>query len=154
MASQEEKDPCSTYDLDDWQWEFLRRNPRYIKAYKAVEWLKKRLDRKRDLRGSGFFRAFGLLYHFSWTGMVSDSGYYEGWMYHGSSHRTKGNGVYNNDAASGSFLNLPSPSASSADYKKFIGKRPAVSEIYKVTFGEDQWTPALLKDHEIAVEID
>jgi hypothetical protein len=32
-----DKDPYSNYDLDDWQWEFLRRNPRYIRAYRAVK---------------------------------------------------------------------------------------------------------------------
>jgi hypothetical protein len=34
---QEDKDPYSTYDLDDWQWEFLRRNPRYRRRYRAVQ---------------------------------------------------------------------------------------------------------------------
>jgi len=68
MSSQEEKDPYSTYDLDDWQWEFLRRNPRYIKAYKAVEWLKKRLDKKKEQTGRNAvrFNAFGLQCTFTW----------------------------------------------------------------------------------------
>jgi hypothetical protein len=39
---QEDKDPYSDYDLDDWQWEFLRRNPRYIRTYRAVERAQKR----------------------------------------------------------------------------------------------------------------
>jgi Family of unknown function (DUF6499) len=34
---QEDKGPYSNYDLDDWQWEFLRRNPRYRRRYRAVQ---------------------------------------------------------------------------------------------------------------------
>jgi hypothetical protein len=42
----------ANYTLDDWNWEFLKRNPRYKKAYKAVQWLKARLDKKKpSLRG-------------------------------------------------------------------------------------------------------
>jgi Family of unknown function (DUF6499) len=33
----QKNDPCSTYDLDDWQWEFLRRNRRYRRRYRAVQ---------------------------------------------------------------------------------------------------------------------
>ena len=38
----ERQDPYKGYTIADWKWEFLRRNPRYIKAYRAIEWLKRR----------------------------------------------------------------------------------------------------------------
>jgi hypothetical protein len=40
------ENPYANYHIDDWNWEFLRRNQRYKRAYKAVQWLKARLDRK------------------------------------------------------------------------------------------------------------
>ena len=46
------------YGIADWKWEFLRRNSRYQKAYRAVEWLKKRARRENV---SPFFKGFGLL---------------------------------------------------------------------------------------------
>ncbi len=58
------QDPYARYDIDDWKWEFLRRNPRYIRAYKAVEWLKMRLS-KHYSRGHISLNAFGLLCRFS-----------------------------------------------------------------------------------------
>ncbi len=42
MRDEKDKDPYSTYDLDDWQWEFLRRNPRYKRRYRAVQRAKER----------------------------------------------------------------------------------------------------------------
>jgi Family of unknown function (DUF6499) len=39
---QEEKDPYSNYDRDDWEWEFLRRNKRYKLRYRAVQRAKER----------------------------------------------------------------------------------------------------------------
>jgi hypothetical protein len=154
---QEDKDPYSNYDLDDWQWEFLRRNPRYLKAYKASEWLKKRLNNKKEKQVPRFwiFTAFGVQCAFRW---ISSSSGYKGWVYDGSSYRTKTRQAYRNDAASGSFLDLPSPSASSEHYKKkFLRKGGPVHQIYNDIIGEepwDVWTPSLLKEYEIAVEID
>jgi len=46
------QDPYRSYDIDDWKWEFIRRNLRYIRAYEAIEWLKR--------RKGGWFRGFGL----------------------------------------------------------------------------------------------
>jgi hypothetical protein len=154
------KDPYSNYDLDDWQWEFLRRNPRYIKAYKAIEWLKKRLNKtkeKRDRR-AGTFNAFGVQCSFQWIYFSNGEYNYEGWVYRGSTYESKTRGVYRNDAASGSFLDLPSPSDSAKHYKeKLLKKGGVVSEIEKGVLGDgpwDVWTPMLLKKYEIAVEID
>ena len=53
----EQKDPYKSYTISDWKWEFLRRNPRYIKAYRAVEWLKRRPNRS--------FIGFGRITHHS-----------------------------------------------------------------------------------------
>src|SRR6516164_5960017 len=39
---QEDKDPYSNYDRDDWEWEFLRRNKRYKLRYRAVQRAKER----------------------------------------------------------------------------------------------------------------
>jgi hypothetical protein len=39
---QEDKDTYSDYDLDDWQWEFIRRNSRYRLRYRAVQRAKER----------------------------------------------------------------------------------------------------------------
>jgi hypothetical protein len=36
------RDPYANYDLDDWQWEFLRRNERYRRLYRAVQRAKER----------------------------------------------------------------------------------------------------------------
>ena len=38
----QQKDPYKSYTINDWKWEFLRRNPRYKRAYRATEWLKRR----------------------------------------------------------------------------------------------------------------
>src|SRR5215831_6557764 len=46
------KDPYSNYDLNDWQWEFLRRNPRYRRRYRAVQRAK---DRKWGYEFEGKF---------------------------------------------------------------------------------------------------
>jgi hypothetical protein len=54
----------ANYTLDDWNWEFLKRNQRYKKAYKAVQWLKARLDRK-VFTGALCFSAFGQRYRFT-----------------------------------------------------------------------------------------
>jgi hypothetical protein len=53
-----QKRSVDDYTLADWKWEFLRRTPQYRKAYKAVEWLKKRAQRKN---GSPSVKGFGLV---------------------------------------------------------------------------------------------
>ena len=44
MATDTEN-PYVNYHIDDWNWEFLKRNERYKRAYKAVQWLKAKVDR-------------------------------------------------------------------------------------------------------------
>jgi hypothetical protein len=51
-----DKCPDDEYTVTDWKWEFLRRNSRYQKAYKATEWLRKRAPRRKTS-----FRGLGLL---------------------------------------------------------------------------------------------
>src|SRR5262249_19001142 len=158
MSSQEEKDPYSTYDLDDWQWEFLRRNPRYIKAYKAVEWLKKRLNKKKDqVNRRATFNAFGIRCSFSWHRHGEGEVWYEDWIYYGSTYRTKTGEIRRNDLASGTILELLSPNSTASEYKEklagyyptWLKKSVAVSEIDQDMLRED-----LLRHHEIAVVID
>ena len=36
-VASKKKDPYADYDLDDWQWEFLRRNKRYRRRYRAIQ---------------------------------------------------------------------------------------------------------------------
>jgi hypothetical protein len=157
---QEDKDPYSDYDLDDWQWEFLRRNPRYIKAYKAVEWLKKRLNKKKGkVKRSASFNAFGIQCSFSWRRHGEDEVWYEDWwVYYGSTHKTKTGEIRRNNLASGKVLELPSPDSNANEYKEQLaGFYPtllrrsvaAVSEIDKDMLLED-----VLGHHEIAVVID
>jgi hypothetical protein len=137
-------DPYCNYDLDDWQWEFLRRSPRYIKACKAVEWLKKRLDKNTPRFHHGSFKAFGVYCSFSWIKIANQ---YEGWRYD----------AYTNYVASG-LLDLPSPDSTACEYKeRLLKKAGAVLEIEKGMQGEglrDFWTPFQLREHEIAVVID
>src|SRR5215813_10618319 len=49
-----QNNPYAGYAIDDWNWEFLRRNTRYKRAYKAVQWLKARLERKAFLVAASF----------------------------------------------------------------------------------------------------
>lgn len=107
---QEDKDPYSGYDLDDWQWEFLRRNSRYIKARKAIEWLKKRLDKNTPRFQNGSFKAFGVSCHFSrvYAAQSSVWRYDEKWIGHEGSFTSEW------------YLDLPDPSASSGEYKAKI----------------------------------
>ena len=123
---QEDKDPYSNYDLDDWQWEFLRRNPRYIKAYRAVEWIKKRLE-KKAASGSGqntSFVVFGTSYWFT-------AAYFSGgrvvWKY----NEWTGN---EGEMAQGWYLDLPSPEAASQEYKEKILRMRKPRAV--VTWGE------------------
>jgi len=58
-----EINPYDGYTIDDWNWEFLRRNHRYKRAYKTVQWLKARLDRKA-VTASASFTAFGMQLRF------------------------------------------------------------------------------------------
>jgi len=48
------QDPYSSYDIDDWKWEFLRRNPRYRRAARAIEWLRRTTS--AHLKGFGIQR--------------------------------------------------------------------------------------------------
>jgi hypothetical protein len=107
-----DKDPYSNYDLDDWQWEFLRRNARYKRAYKVVEWLKKRLEKKpASFSGGGkSFVAFGTSYWFSPV-FLSDRLV---WRYDEKWPGDEG------DMELGWYLDLPSPEESSQEYKAKI----------------------------------
>jgi hypothetical protein len=152
---QEDKDPYSNHDFDDWQWEFLRRNPRYIKAYKANEWLKRRLNKNTPRFRPGSFKAFGVYCSFTW---IQIGNQYKGWRYDGGTHKTKSNIVeLRNDVYSG-LLDLPSPDSNTREYKERLRKKEgAVFEIDRDMQGEepwDFWMPSQLKEHEIAVVID
>src|SRR5262249_14583840 len=58
-----QNNPYAGYTIDDWNWEFLKRNQRYKRAYKAVQWLKARLDRK-FFSSTAYFSAFGMRFRF------------------------------------------------------------------------------------------
>jgi Family of unknown function (DUF6499) len=150
-VKQQQQAPYATYDLDDWQWEFLRRNPRYLKAYKAIEWLRKRPDKNTPRFHRGFFKALGVHCSFSWIKTVTE---YEDWRYDYEGWRYD---AYTNDVASG-LLYLPSPDSTAREYKeRLLKKAGAVFEIDKSMQGEgpwDFWTPFQLKEHEIALMID
>jgi hypothetical protein len=151
------KDPYSNYDLDDWQWEFLRRNPDYIKAYNRVEWLKKRLTKSKQIgRTIIRFNVFGIQYLFQWFKFSKNGRDFEGWEYCGSRYRTKNGKVCTNTPTSRLFLDLPSPSDSSAHYReKLLNKEGPVFEIGKSEPGDDSrdvWP--VLEKYEIAVAID
>jgi hypothetical protein len=162
MKSQKQ-DPYPNYDLEDWQWEFLRRNPRYIKAYKAVDWLKKRLDKKKkQVVRTATFNAFGVECSFRWirTGDCEgeDEVWYERWVYQGSTHRTKTGKICKNYGAAGKVLELVSPDSNANEYKETLTRIlatwlhksfTAVAEIDK-----DMLREYLLSLHEIAVVID
>ena len=47
--------PYVSYGIDDWKWEFLRRNKHYKRAYRAIDWLQQRFPNG--------FKGFGLLDH-------------------------------------------------------------------------------------------
>jgi hypothetical protein len=124
--------------LDDWSWEFLRRNTRYIKAYESVQRLKARLD--RESRHFISFALFRIEYRFVRT----NRGNGWEWRY----ERPGKHPIHLND--------LPSPDSSSRRYKgKLLKKIEAVTPI-DATIDEDGfgWTPAALHDYEIAIQID
>jgi hypothetical protein len=147
---QENKDPYSDYDLDDWQWEFLRRNPRYIKAYKGVEWLKKRLDKNTPRVQNGSFKAFGVSCHFSKDYLTAQRfvwKYEEKWTDHDGSF------------TSGWYLDLPSPSASSDEYKaKILRMRKPRAVVQLGEWSDEDETHWDMRppfeEHKIAVLID
>src|SRR5262249_54009344 len=154
-------EPYTNYDLDDWQWEFLRRNPRYIKAYKAVEWLKKRLNKKKEeINRSATFNAFGIQCSFCWRRHGEDDVWYEDrWVYHGSTHKTKTGEIRRNDLASGTVLELLSPNSNANEYKKEQARSYYATWLYKSSaavyeIDEDMLREDLLRHHEIAVVID
>jgi len=113
-----QNNPYAGYTIDDWNWEFLKRNRRYKKAYKAVQWLKARLDRKAFFVAASFStfgNAFGQQFRFTRVDRRN------GWEW-----RYKGNGkkpIYLND--------LSSPdNPSSRRYKgKLIKKLKPVTQI-------------------------
>jgi hypothetical protein len=128
------------FTLDDWNWEFLRRNRRYKKAYKAVQWIKKRLDGSSG-RTEVTFNAFGSCSRF----LLADRGNGREWCYYGQA----GHPIYLND--------LSSPdNPSSRRYKgKLIKKLKAVTRIDSTAEENGSaWTPAILQEHEIALQID
>jgi hypothetical protein len=132
--------PYAGYTIDDWNWEFLKRNQRYKRAYKAVQWLKARLDRKA-LNGPVCFIAFGIQFRFRRV----DRGSGWEWCY----QRNGKHPIYLND--------LSSPdNPSSRRYKgKLIKKLKPVTQIDgSVDRHGNGWTPAILQDHEIAIQID
>jgi hypothetical protein len=158
---QEDKDPYSNYDLDDCQWEFLRRNRRYIKAYKAIEWLKKRLNKKKEKdRRAGTFNAFGVQCSFSWRRHGEDEVWYEHWVYHGSTYRTKTGEIRRNNLASGTMLELPSPDFNANEYKEELARswptwfQKSNYAVVEIIDDRDTVREDLLRHHEIAVVID
>jgi hypothetical protein len=48
------ENPYANYHIDDWNWEFLKRNSRYRKAYKAVQWLKAMRNKLTELGKTDF----------------------------------------------------------------------------------------------------
>ena len=46
------QDPYRSYDIDDWKWEFLRRNPRYRRVGRAVEWLLRNTSGRTRFHGT------------------------------------------------------------------------------------------------------
>src|SRR5215831_20756008 len=150
---QEDKDPYSNYDLN-WQWEFLRRNPRYIKAYKAIEWLKKRLNKKKEeINRSATFNAFGVECSFHWIRTGEDEVWYERWVYHGSTHITKTREIRKNHLASGTVLELPSPNSNVEEYKETLARTQATwlhKSVAVFEIDQDMLREYLLRHHEIA----
>jgi len=146
------QDPYRSYDIDDWKWEFLRRNSRYKKKYRAIEWLKRRLS-KSSSGSKGSFRAFGLRCSFSYV-LRSKGG--DEWHFdHSAIYRKKG--IEQRSGDQYTFLDIPSPDAPSTEYKKkVLRKTDAVSEISDIRGEEpwEVWTPSELQEHEIAVQID
>jgi hypothetical protein len=132
--------PYAGYTIDDWNWEFLKRNTRYRRLYKAVQRFKARLY-KREFARVASFTVFGKPFQFE----RNDRG-------NGCEWRYKPNGkkpIYLND--------LSSPdNPSSRRYKgKLIKKLKAVTPIDGSVDGHGNgWTPALLQEHEIAIQID
>jgi len=104
--------PYRNYDIDDWQWEFLKRNKRYQRAYKAIEWLRKRLDKQYPNKQLGSFSASGGYFHFTREYLGNGSI----WRFDESSLRDEdkdGLGI-------NWYLDLPSPTSSSIEYKAKI----------------------------------
>ena len=132
--------PYAGYTIDDWNWEFLKRNTRYRRLYKAVQRFKARLDKKGPAPAVSF-TVFGRAFQFE----RHDRG--NGWEW-----RYKPNGkkaIYLND--------LSSPdNPSSRRYKsKLIKKLKPVTQIDgSVDRHGNGWTPAILQEHEMAVQID
>lgn len=150
-----EKGRYSGYDIDDWEWEFLRRNTRYCKAYRAVEWLKKRLH-KRSLDKKNFdvsFSLFGIRYSFH---QILDFPQlkFQGWQYDGSIAFLK-NRVLQRHGSHETVLFLPDPNGSAEDYKKLRKRQGPIHTIDRAgSDPSDVWTPYLLGQHEFAVQID
>jgi hypothetical protein len=57
------ENPYANYHIDDWNWEFLRRNQRYKRAYKAVQRVKTWLD-KKGFAPVASFTVFGRPFRF------------------------------------------------------------------------------------------
>jgi hypothetical protein len=132
--------PYTGYTIDDWNWEFLKRNTRYRRLYKAVQRFKGWLD-KKGFAPVASFTVFGRPFQFE----RNDRGY--GWEW-----RYKPNGkkpIYLND-----FSSPDNPS--SRRYKgKLIKKLKPVTQIDgSLDRHGHGWTPAILQDHEIAIQID
>jgi hypothetical protein len=90
-----QNNPYAGYTIDDWNWEFLKRNQRYKKAYKAVQWVKARLDRKAFFVAaslSTFGNAFGQQFRFTRV----DRGNGCEWCYRGNGKQP----IYLNDLSS------------------------------------------------------
>jgi len=138
-----------------------QRNPRYIKAYKAIEWLKKRLNKKKDeIERSATFNAFGVECSFHWIRTGEDEVWYERWVYHGSTHKTKTGEIRKNYLASGTVLELPSPNSNVEEYKETLARTYATwlhtsnYAVVEIIDDRDMVRQDLLRHHEIAVIID
>jgi hypothetical protein len=172
VASQE-KVAYSNYDLDDWQWEFLRRNAGYIEAYKAVEWLNRKLDQK--LAANKFFKGdftlFRFTFCFSHIGIPDPRGVHDRWYGHKNFRRvwkyhdsfvTEGNGrihrysnLRHHWVTTNPHRELPSPNLSVGELRERFPKNIPVYEIPPHVPEEAWdlwWTPS--NKYEIAVGID
>jgi hypothetical protein len=57
------ENPYANYHIDDWNWEFLKRNRRYRRAYKAVQRFKAWLEKEGFARVASF-TVFGRRFRF------------------------------------------------------------------------------------------
>jgi Family of unknown function (DUF6499) len=119
--------PYVGYTIDDWHWEFLKRNTRYRRLYKAVQRFKAWLEKKGFARVASF-TVFGMPFRFE----RHDRGNGWEWRYQRNGKKP----VYLND-----FSSPDNPS--SRRYKgKLIKKLKPVTQIDRsVDRHGNGWTP-------------